>query len=1135
MNQQRPPWFLGLATAAVLILSRGSSGSPKTPMPAAGLQQDALRVSSFGQGSSPQKNAWAAYVRVYDDFFGTLPVAGQSGQRLRGAWAEQRVDLRLSTAGLSAEVRESELDRIADTARKEWYRLEFLVALVPDPIDSRLPSNFDFTLAGLQMGLNRAHYLFDRGWHPWTASAAAAADSDRPAHQTAGIMLFRREQGRVTRLLAVFLVGETPKGGIHRQAFHQAVTFIARLQQAFASSSASPHGALQKAERSSDSGPAIRVLGPSFSGSAESLRNEMRSLAQYRFRVASGSATVAGLEAYFQNLGERVTFGRTVVPDDLLTEAALGFLEQNLGWDLSRAALLSEGDTAYGNNFPPPPTTKSGRLITLFFPSDLSTIRNAWEESGAGRATDAGRGAGKEPAIGAPKAALEINLADRGTPADSILEISPLTSRVEEMALASLLRTIARRGIRYVGIVATDVKDEIFLAEQVRRWAPDITLVLFESNLIYVHPHFHSALFGSLVVTSFPMLTNEVAPTSQTEPVVQFGNETQKGIFLATQCLLGEEKIERPAVWFAASGNDTLSPVAKQEVNAESFTKPCVLLPKSDPAVISFPEGNDLQLFIVLAVVCVLALWFGEHVYLPTKPSASSGSHQVRTRILLVLGEAVLVTLGAGIVVLALLPIHPRARHFFVADAEPLRKGLHGCLLGITVLAYLYLLYCLATKVVQTASGVLGRRTPRLRRLSVAAIQIATLVSGALVCWALSECILDRWSLGQPGFFYLRARRFANGLSPLVSLAWMGGALFVWISVELRRQQLRERHHLDWPIPDDAEPALSGCGTKLQAIERLLHSTLPASRKFWIWVAVAIVPTAALLWNTTQPLADPQWCGHIFVTLVLVAFVLSVASFYRFGETWQLLRRILGRLEDCRCRPYFTSLAGLVRWNPMQSFVWYTPSFRSLKQSVGRLEELEADGVLPVGKGTIEASKQLKAVFEAEAKECFSDEVIARASVSKIVDQVSQHLIDGGRLPEVQELFALRVVGYLRHVFVQLRYALMGAMAPVLLLIVALNSYTFVPNRFMLMLFWTALLTASAVSLIVFVQMDRDVVLSEIGNRPSGKVTFDRAFLANIFAYALLPLLALVSSQLPEIGQMFGHWLDPLTRLLEVG
>jgi hypothetical protein len=1138
MSQRRPPWFLGLGTLAALTLAHGASG-PSPPVPP-------TVPRSLGQEGSPQPNAWAEYIRVYDDFLGRQhrPSTGQRTRRLRGTWAEQRVDLRLSAAEPEGGDEERDLEQVAEIARKD-YDLEFLVALVPDPIDSRLPSNFDFTVTGLQMGLNQLDYLFDRAWHPWTAAAAAAAASgERLAHGTAGIMLFHKPQPETTtKLLAVFLVGETPKGGINRQAFNQAVTFIACLQH-LASLPSSSHGPPRGSgcrPRNDQEIQKIRVLGPSFSGSKESLKAEMLSLSPLRFSVVSGSATAPGLECYFEKGVEKnVSFARTVVPDDQLIETALSILHEKLGWDLRRVALLIEDDTAYGKGISSPPP-KDDRCpveageplpeIRLPFPSGLSAIRNAWEESGNARGANESKGTGKELAIGVPKPALEINLADRGTPADSVLELSPLTSRIEEMAMASLLRTIPRRDIRYVGIVATDVKDAVFLAEQVRRWAPDVTLALFESNLIYVHPHFRPALFGSLVITSFPMLTNEVAP----DEVRQFGTETQKGIFLATQCLLGAP-IEPPAVWIAATGNDTLSPVVKQELTDLSFAESlCSLTPSpsgvNPPKVRIFPEGNELQLLFVLVAVGLLAYWFGQRVYLPSGVAPDAGAHPVDSRVLLVLGAAVLVVLGAGIVVLAFLPVY---REEYFDAAAKLHGGLHLAFLIMTALAYLCLLLFLATKVAQAAAGLIALRTARSRRFSVVAIGVAMLLVGVLVCWELAQCTLGRWSLGHPGFLYLRLRRFANGLSPLVSLLWLGGALVAWIGVELRRQQLRLRHHFQLPIPD-REEALSGCLRKLQAIDGVLDHTLPASWGFWGLVLVAMVPTAALLWKKTQPLADPRAYGHIFVTMVLGAFVLSAASFYRFGATWGLLRQLLGRLEHCRCRRSFAGLASVVQWNPMQAFVWYTPSFSSLAQVAARLEALERSGFTPAGLGGLEAARQFRAACEAEAAGSFACEVAARQSVAAIGDKAGEHLAGAGSSREAEDLYALRVVAYLRFVFVQLRYALMGAMVPALLLIVALNTYTFVPSRLMLALFWTALLTASAVSLVVFVQMDRDVVLSEIGQREPGKVILDHAFLSNVFAYAVLPLLALISSQIPEVARALGHWLDPLTRLLEIG
>jgi hypothetical protein len=1195
MNEKKAPWFLGVTTVALLFL-RAMTGPAASPYAGQPTPQFALPApSSVQDGATPlSMHSWAPYVRVYDDFFGTQPAREHTSVRIRGTLAQQQVELRLGDAGPAGGVtygsREEEgvaglqdLDRIAHAARAGHYRPEFLIALVPDPIDSRLPSNFDFTITGLQLGLNQSllnqgkpedGYLFDRGWHPWTAAAVASGDAyGRPAHLTAGIMLFHKAETKgETTLLTVFLIGETPKGGIHRQAFEQAVRFIMALEQAFASTA--PPAAPGKGKAHPDATPPaaaaqgnvppaaeggvqsckLRVLGPSFSGSAGSLNAAMRLLldssslgspAPCGFSVVSGSATSPELATEVVQGDARIVFDRTVVPDDYLRQTALCYFEQKLGWNLSQTALLVEGDTAYGQGFSPPGT--NGNCLPqdpriqcvhpLPFPSGVSAIRNAWEEGGEGRTSEVARAPGRLPAAAVPKTALEISLADRGTPADSILELSPLTSRIEEMAMASLLRAISRYDIRYVGIVATDVKDEIFLAQQVRRWAPDVTIFLLESNLAYLHPHFHPALFGSLVVSSFPVFTNEVPTNGAVQP--QFGDETQEGIFLAVRKLLGQNT-DQPAVWIAATGNDTLSPLARLQP-LDAGAKPGTgdscqparasgKTPEGQAQVISFPEGNDLQLLFLMEALWLLVLCLRNAVYLEGAVPApdSTRSMSAGPRQLLVLGEFVLCTMGAGIVALACLPVF--GNRYFVDEASPLW---HIVFLGATAGFFGWLLISpLARKRADTkqASKQAGAKDAQPVWRGPWGLWLA---GGTLAVAALVAILLLRTE--EPGFLYLRMRRFANGLSPLVSLGWLGGALLVWISCELRRQQLRERHHLSWPIPEGAEIALSGCTEVAGSIAGLLERSLPTSRRFWWAVLATMLPTAALLWKNTQPLADPRWYGWIFVGLALVVLVLCAVSFYRFGMAWLLLRHLLQRLEHCRCRRSFASLTAIVQWNPMQSFVWYAPSFRSLVQSVERLEELGRKAGELVRREAEQAAARLQEAFRAEAEGRFADEVEARQGVSRMVDEVAQKLAGEGLDLELQDLRALRTVAYLRQVFVQLRYALMGATVPGLLSIAALSTYTFVPRRFMLLLFWTALLTGSGLSLIIFVQIDRDAVLSEIGNRPPGKVTLERAFLSNVFTYAVIPLLALVSSQLPEVSRVLGHWLDPLQRLLEVG
>lgn len=137
------------------------------------------------------------------------------------------------------------------------------------------------------------------------------------------------------------------------------------------------------------------------------------------------------------------------------------------------------------------------------------------------------------------------------------------------MRLANLLGTIAREGIRYVGILATDVKDKLFLAKEVRDFAPDVVLFTFDNNLLYAHPQYTQTMDGMLVFSSAPLFTQgapwlpgsaeERAPSQRR----QLSSEFQQGVFEAVRYLLGAAPVPAPRAWIAAVGNGSLWPIAR--------------------------------------------------------------------------------------------------------------------------------------------------------------------------------------------------------------------------------------------------------------------------------------------------------------------------------------------------------------------------------------------------------------------------------------------------------------------------------------------------------------------------------------------------------------------------------------------
>lgn len=474
----------------------------------------------------------------------TESAAKEAEEKVESAWKEQR-DLytgffgRPTTPG-AAPARGQAVEEIRKLHRQApGYQLGFLIALVPDPVDSHLAYRFDEALDAIQKAYAEAGYLQDRFWIPWKGRPA-----DAPYRQRPGVLLFRKFNGRFDdkarrRLEAVLLVGESPKQGIHKAAFAEAVEMARRLQP----------------------GETVRVLGPTFSGSVESLRLSLLGLLGaapgLRFQVTSGSATAENLETVFDsNFGDAVEFRRTVVSDDLLRERAFRFFQQQLGWDLRRVALVVESDTAYGQPF----DRRGFRL--LWYPSHLGHIRTAWEKGGR-RGGQAGAAAGSLPAppLDQDRRPVDLSLAETEDPVDVVPELTPLTTATNDLALSSLLETIGREQVRYVGIVATDIQDKLFLAEQIRTYSPNVVLFSFESHLLDTHPQFAAAMDGTLVLTSYPL-----AETEQEHASRPFTSDFQRGLFQAVRELLprppGAQNPPRQ-VWISAVSNGSTWPVAR--------------------------------------------------------------------------------------------------------------------------------------------------------------------------------------------------------------------------------------------------------------------------------------------------------------------------------------------------------------------------------------------------------------------------------------------------------------------------------------------------------------------------------------------------------------------------------------------
>jgi hypothetical protein len=365
-------------------------------------------------------------------------------------------------------------------AEARGYRLRFLIALVPDPIGSYIGSQFDTYTTALLRGATSSGWLPDRHWLPWrdTDSAASGEKGSRPQNaarswSSPGIVLFRKSPDRI--LLTVFLVGESPLSGIRKQAFVDSLGLVSSIQP----------------------GEEIRVLGPFSSGAAGSCS---LALAEWYSRPSvplANSVSFLSGSATSPDVGERlkprcgacdslrVTFRRTVASDTELQEAGFKFFEHELGWHRDEIAVLVESDSSYGQAIVS--NARAGNLrnpywrLVLPVPSALSSVRTASERS---RKAEEVEIAG----VRVPAAGLELKLDETRAPRDTFPVFDPMTAPLNELELDSLLSTLARERIRHLGLVFTDIRDKLFVAEKVKEAAPHLSIFTFESSLLYVHP-----------------------------------------------------------------------------------------------------------------------------------------------------------------------------------------------------------------------------------------------------------------------------------------------------------------------------------------------------------------------------------------------------------------------------------------------------------------------------------------------------------------------------------------------------------------------------------------------------------------------------------------------------------------------
>ncbi len=487
--------------------------------------------------------------------------------------------------------------------------LTVLIATVPDPVESGLDWAFDAVTAALRSALESCGFVLDRQRLPWydRAGRIGGVSAESPAWmEQPGALLWRRTEPGTKELVLVYLVGESPTSGVARQAFLAALT----ERDALASS---------KLVKPPTEPSVIRVIGPTFSGSSRSIRVVLDAYRLSRAEPLPAVLILTGGATNYSNAEELtgrkptpddcrligdppdsgISFCSTVHPDPDLRQA-LTVVAKALypGQRETKIVNFYEATTSYGQQFRPDTSeqsageqsaaTKDARRggarrqsqpwptlteVSFPFPMSISVLRTA------------GKAPSSPPtqAVPAPWAAratrTQLSLTELHPSVDLPLPASSLAPAYLEVVLNSMVHAARSERPQLAGILATDVRDKIFLASVLQGEMPDLQLYTFESNLLFLWPEFADPLRGMLVLTSYPLNPDAqrwTAPTG-TGGALHFLMEGAEGVFNATRLHLGQAPLleyrtpfpgpegigmlEWPPVWVTAVGRDGLVPL----------------------------------------------------------------------------------------------------------------------------------------------------------------------------------------------------------------------------------------------------------------------------------------------------------------------------------------------------------------------------------------------------------------------------------------------------------------------------------------------------------------------------------------------------------------------------------------------
>lgn len=1035
----------------------------------------------------------------------------------------------------------------------EAGKVRLVMAAVPDPIHTHLGLLFDRVVDAIQVAASQADFFPYSRYLPWPIpkkSGNTAPETESAAANDPGVLVFRRQSETSNRFnyLVVFLIPETPTRGLNQKTFLEAKQAIQIL---------------------TPEDTPLWLAGPNFSGSIISL-HDLDKTSDACIHAFSGTATNP-FPLDFLSHGSCSSKLQFLRENDLCAFTQFFVWARAFGYKPEQIALLSEEGTKYGRVEPNPDNQNSGEdetcggrqsefdgVLLLNFPREISKLRNAYAAEGAPAATSDSTG---------QQQALPLQWQDPlGNKGDDVPDYGAQTPNSQQAVLANISTAVRVHGIKVLSIRATDPVDEAFLLRFLKQSVHDVRFLLRDPDLLYLRTPDIGSLNGTLLVSEFPLIPENQDWTrssahrdngADVDHLISFPSSIQEGQYNAFITLLNEaipQPVPLPRLeWFWPVGE----PGYRQAIPANGAGKPPLWLAAVGTAG-HFPLavlGTDNSVDESKLSLHALDL----------------GKPQMPPRLLWLLIAGVGILHCGGLLFRDRLP--GRYKHDFelIDENEGIGRIKGSChLAGILcialagwILGSAYLFFCdptpndsdsskaylvlacavgAVTLVLLIAAAVIALKIYRRRGSWLEIFLPCVIFIGAGVWWSAS---VFRPTL-QNAFLHFRDLNPSSGLAPALPIALLVVVVYMGIWAFLRRLAYWHYRYpgirslkLDRVIKSDISESAAAIDTCI--LGRFKNVT-------WIAAFCSVVVCSVFLYRpiTTIDMLEGPGVRRLMIGLLVLVLVVLWANWFRFLNMWLALQEILNRLETLPIKAAFDRMPhqkSLPIWH------WRTSDscflVRQVVDKLRTLLEIDCTVVLPCVVDKFDkwvgAQSRLDSIDDTHKEEHVMNIVNAllpwlredywslgsTAPVQKAENTASDEKL---KFILAEDIVTLPFYDYIRHVVIELRNLLFFTVAGYCLLFAALHIYAFRADS---AIDWsmTGLFAVMGTGIvIVLAQMERNPLLSRLTDGQAGSL--GKNFYFDLIKYGTIPLLTVLSSQVPFLSNNILRWLQPAVEAL---